>query len=268
MRHHIGKIKTVEEASSSSEAETIEIDASKKSLISSKFVSRIFLYVFLGLIISAISALSFSFTIVHFYGETTSYGSISVNADGSFVLAISCIASVAICYIDSLIMNIYTAKTQKAPLVGYIIYSVFIGTALSFFVLLVDFYTVSTALGLTALSFLISFIIGVSIKKINIIAYVAIALGIAIMFVSSFWFIIYLVSLEAFVAFDFAISIAFVILMMLVTAVDLFRIRKIADTGIINNTLALNCAIKIYCDLICLFVRIVRILVLFSKSKK
>lgn len=249
--------------------ETKQAPLADEGAITSRFLANVFLYVCLGLALSAVSALSFSWAMSHFYGLSGTDGAMALSDDGIVILAIVVSVSAILCYIDSLIMSSYSMRTHKASLVGYLIYALLIGIMLSVVLLAgVDFYALGIAFGLTALAFLASVLIGVAVKKINIVAYVAMVLGLSVMTASLFWLFAYLLDPQMGFIIDLGLSLALIALIMLITAIDVYRMKKIAAKDPGNSNLALFCATSIYCDLIMLFVRVLRVVALFSKNKR
>ena len=65
------------------------------------------------------------------------------------------------------------------------------------------------------------------------------------------------------------ITIAIFVLIMLVTFVDLYRMKKIADSGQMSNNMSLYFAFIMYTDFINIFIRVLYFLIIiYSKAKR
>lgn len=236
-----------------------------KAQITSKFVGAVFGYLFLGLLITAATCFGFSYFIAARYNNNG-----TLTQEGFNIVAISAISSLVACYIITFINSIYSMKTGKAPWVGYFLYALLMGVVFSVILLAgIPFELIGEALGITALSMLLMFVIG-HFSKINwapwIMGFALFFLGIFLL--GAFWLLIYLIRPAAFVWLDVGISFAICAFCLVIVAFDASRIAKIAARGEGNRNLALFCAFDLYSDFIALFVRILYLLLIFSGRRE
>jgi uncharacterized protein len=229
--------------------------------VNTKFLGVVFLYMFLGLAITALTAFLYALTLAKLYPDPNTLSQLS--EQGQNVLFVSVIVAMIIAIIDSIAMPFISRKSGMAPWFGYILYALCIGVALSVVLLAgVSYALIGEAFGITSLIFLVMAAIG-AFSKANLtpLAFVGLALLLGIMMVSTFWLI--------FMAFNgwggyylyyYAVSVGIVVVMMLFIAYDVNRMVAIADQGITTNNVALYCAFSLYGDFISLFLRILMIL--------
>ena len=243
--------------------------------VSTKFLAVVFGYMFLGLLITAATALGFAGFVV--LNPALSDGSTLTDLGDTVVLGVG-IAALIAAWIDSFVISIVSARTGKAPWIGFILYAIFLGFGLSLIFLAgVDFLTVGEAFGLTALCFGIMFLIGYfSPVDLSPFAFVAFALLIGLGLVSLFFFVYYLVLLgsgawatmdQSLFLFDYIVSIVMIIIVMLITGYDANRMGRMVEKGVTNRNIALFCAFNLYCDFITLFINILYVL-LIAKNRR
>lgn len=237
-------------------------ESSVATKLTSKFLAAVFGYMFIGLLITAVVSLGFSYFVAARYSENG-----LLNVTGQYIVTIGGAVAIILSYVITFVNNIYSMKTGKAPWVGFLLYAVCMGVCFSLVLLSgVDFGTIGEALGLTALSFGVVFLIGYFAKTdLSPLLLVALALLICIVFASAFWFVFYLINPAAFSWFNVGISVAIIIFCLLIVGFEANRMGKIVERGQGNNNLALYCAFSLYTDFIALFIRI---LALVSSSKK
>lgn len=231
---------------------------------SSKFLGKVFGYMFIGLLISAVVAFGFSFALANLC-----YDADGVLTDNgywiSFITGIVCIVG---CLITSTVNSVYTVKTGKAPWVGFILYAIFIGGAFSLILLGgVSLQVVAEAFLITALAFGSMFLVGYFSKRdLNWLALVASGLAIGLMVTSLFWGIFYLISPAAGILMDWVVSIGILVVSMIFVAIDSYNIKKLAENGNNNTNLALFCAFNMYSDFLMIFLRVLYLLMGSSKK--
>ena len=237
-------------------------ESSVVAKITSKFLAAVFGYMFIGLLVTAAVSLGFSYFIAARYSENG-----LLNGVGYTIVMISGIVAVVLSYVITFINNIYSLKTGKAPWVGFLLYAVCMGVSFSLVLLSgVDFGTIGEALGLTALSFGVVFLIGYFAKSdLSPLLLIAFALLICIVLASAFWFLFYLINPAAFSWFNVGISVAIIIFCLLIVGFEANNIGKIVEKGQGNSNLALYCAFSLYTDFIALFVRILYLLIVSKK---
>lgn len=231
---------------------------------SSKFLAKVFGYMFVGVAITALASFAWAIIVAKFFtaenGELTETGSAIVIGT-----AIACFIG---CLVLPIVNGIVTIKTKRAPWVGYILYALCIGGFLSIIILAgIDLYTLAEAFGATALAFGAMFLVGYFSKKnLNWLALVGMGLGISVLSLSLFWGLIYLFSPNTFEILYVITSLIIVVICMIFTAVDCYNIKNIAEKGEKSNDIALYCAFVMYSDFINLFLRILYVLLASKKN--
>ena len=160
------------------------------------------------------------------------------------------------------------AKSKRNVfLVPYIIYAIAMGVFLACFTLFIEWYVLAISLGITVVSFGAMALIGATAKKgINVLAIVAMALGVSLLLVSLFWFIWYLIFPALFEWLYVGISLGYLVFMYLITIIDVYRIKKASDQGVTSNNLALYFAYQLYVDFIYILIRVILLVLKFTRK--
>lgn len=232
--------------------------------VSTKFLGVVFLYMFLGLAITALTALGFAFFLATAFRDPVQPSGLSDL--GQEILIFSVIGSAIVAIVDSFVMPAASRRSGKAPWFGYILYAVCMGIALSVVLLAgVSFALIGEAFGLTSLVFLAMALVGI-FSKVNLtpLAFVGISLLLGLFLLSIFWGITYWVNpglfLEGYGVTYMVVSLILIVVMMLFTAYDVNRMVAIADQGMATKNTALYCAFSLYGDFLVLFIRILYLL--------
>ena len=243
--------------------DSADIDIAKANRrASAKFLSVVFGYMAIGLAITAVV----SFVVALLFSRWLVTGSETATA----VYLGLMIGGLIALLIDSFVIHHFFFKGTHSLLIPYVIYTALMGVFISSFLILgVDFATMGEAFGLTALVFLVMFLIGYfSPVDLNPLGMVAIGLLCALCLVSLFYGIFYLVgggtpSLMT----EYIFSIIVVVVMMVIVAVDCYNMSKTAQSGSATTQTALFYAFSMYCDFITLFVRILYIILIARGSR-
>lgn len=241
--------------------------------VGSKFIARVFGYLFIGLGITAVIA--FLFPVIAQRNSAWYVDGQLTNAGASMILGVG-IVSLIVLFIDMFVMAFWGRKSGKAPWIPYIIYAAAMGFALSLYLLLgVSYSLMGEAFGLSALVFGIMGLIGYFSKSnMNGFAFVGLTLVIMLLIYSLFFFIQYLFLLgtnqweayqQAFI-YNIVAGIIILVVTMIVTVIDVNNMRKMANQGITNNNMALLCAYNLYSDFIMILIRILYLLALAKKD--
>jgi uncharacterized protein len=234
------------------------------SHVNVKFLGVVFLYMFIGLAITALTAFGFSAFLANVYPDPNQLSQLS--DQGSAILLFSVISAAIISIVDSFLMPVFSRKSGRAPWFGYILYALCMGIMLSVVLLAgVSFQLIGEAFGMTALVFLVMALIG-AFSKVNLrpLAYIGICLLVGVFLMGIFWGIYYLVN-PAFFALTYSgyyvlVSLLIIVVMMLFIAYDVNRMVAIADQGVLTSNAALYCAFSLYSDFLVLFLRILYLL--------
>ncbi len=229
-----------------------------KDLASSNFLAKVFGYMFIGLLITAVVAFGWNFVLQKICFDAN--GQLTDN--GATIVLTTGVISIVGMLVISFLISILSIFRQKAPWVGFILYAICVGLALTILLFTgISVAVFAEAFGITALAFGSMFLIGYFTKtKINWFAFIAMGLGIAILLTSLVWGIYFLVSRQNSILLDWGISLAIIAFEMIIVAADAYNINKIATRGEKSTNLALFCAFNMYCDFIVIFIRIVALL--------
>ena len=226
-------------------------------------IAKVFLYMFLGLLIT---------TLVAFGVGAFMYYQIAVmeNVDSVSIYLGVLIASAIALLIDMLIINFVVLRGRHSVLVPGIIYCTLVDIIFSVLTIVIPWEIIGMAFGITALVFLVmSAIAFISKGNMSPILIVIIGLAIGAGLLSLFNFLFTLITGTVIESLYWIVEFAIFALILFVTIFDLWRIKKIAENGAMDNNLALYCAFVMYTDFINVFIRILYfLLIIFARSKK
>ena len=226
-------------------------------------LAKVFLYMFVGLFITAVVAFGVGAFV---------YYRFNVDANPEAVLTpyfAILIASAIGLFIDMLVINFVTLRGRHSILVPGIIYTVLVGVLFSMLTIVVDWRIIGLAFGITALVFLLMSAISFLTKgNMSGILVVIIGLAIGAGILSLFNWIFALATGTVVTSLYWIVEFAIFALVMFVAIFDLWRIKKIAENGAMSNNLALYCAFVIYTDFINVFIRILYFLIIIFANKK
>lgn len=229
-------------------------------------IGKVFLYMFLGLLITTLVAFGVGAVVAYSIGVN---GSSEVAESVLTTYIVVLIASVIALFVDMIIINLVVLRGRHSILVPGIIYAVLVGVLFSMLTILVDWRIIGMAFGITAFAFLImSLIAFISKGNLAPLWIVIIGLAIGIGTLSLFNWIFMLVTGMGFNAIYWIITFGIFALVIFITIYDLWRIKKIAENGAMSNNLALYCAFVMYTDFINVFIRILYfLLIIFGKRR-
>ncbi len=215
----------------------------------SKFIGATFLYLTLALVVT--------FAVVAGLGAVLRYALYSGDTQGAEVFAKFFIGGI-ILYIPVMIwVNIAACRQGRTVGPAFFAYSIVMGVLLSPICLL-DMWTIVIAFGTTCLAFAVMALIAwITKKNLSGLAIFGFGLLIGAFVISLFNIIIYL-----FVGFQplyWLVSSLFFIAILILTVVDLNRVKRIAQSGMATKNLAIWCALNLYVDFIYIFIRILAI---------
>ena len=216
---------------------------------SSKFIGATFLYLTLALVIT--------FAVVAALGSVLKFA-VYNNSETSFETFGMIFLIALIAYIPIMIW-VHVAACRQGKTVGpaFFAYSIVMGALLSPICLL-DIWTVFISLGATCLSFAVMALIAWTTKKnLTGLAIFGMSLLIGAFVISLFNLIIYLII--GFQPLYWLVSFLFFFAILILTIVDLNRVKRIAQSGTATKNLAIWCALNLYVDFIYIFIRILAI---------
>ena len=233
---------------------------------------KVFGYMFGALFITAVVMLSLAglFRIAFGIGDNFLYdegATVDFNNDAVLWLFVAMIASSIGLIVLSFVMPAILVKGEHSILIPGIIYSVLMGVSLACLAIFIPWYLIGTTFGISSVIFgilaLIAFISKGRLKGIWIVgiglvlggSLICLFLWILSFFINVTW-LYWVVSLAVFVG------------MMLITIVDVARIKTIAEQGDMTNNTSLYCAYILYNDFIHIFIRVLRILLIVVARTK
>lgn len=230
-------------------------------------IAKVFLYMFGALFITA--AVAFGVGALVSYNlltSTTESGQIAVTTPYLIALIVSAI----LLFVDMLVINFVTLRGKHTILVPGIIYATLVGVLFSFLTIVVDWRILGMAFGITAFIFLlmsvIAFLSKGSMSPLLLLGFgLLIGSGLLALFN---WIFILATGMPNSVLY-WVVTFAIFAAIMLISIYDIWRIKKIAEAGAMNNNIALYCAFNIYVDFINIFIRILFfLLMILGKAKR
>ena len=243
----------------------------KRSL--NTLIGRVYGYMFFGLILTAIIAIGtgllFNQLIFGTLSISDNLGNIeSINSNALIalfvVLAVSAIGVLIISFVVH--MKAFGNRSIQIPA---LIYCILMGTLLSCLVIFVPWPVLGITFALTSGIFGIMFLISYFSKgNLNALGMIGIGLLIGGAFIALIGFIFMLTGfLGAYMHLYWIVSLITFAAIMFITIWDMWRIKQIAESGEMNNNLAMYCAFILYVDFIYLFLRILRIVSYFFSRR-
>lgn len=220
-------------------------------------IAKVFLYVFLGLLITAITAFSVGAGL--FYGLKGDEYELSKTYS-----LITIIAAIAL-LVDTFAMQFVVLRGKHSILVPAIIYALLIGVFVSSFVIYIDWRILGLAFALTAGIFAIMSLIAAVAKNLNPVIILAGGLLMGIGIISLINFFMMLAGVVN-VTLYWIVSLGLFAVIMLVSIYDIWNVKRIAESGQMSNDVALFCAFTIYVDFIYIFIRLVIFLSYFARK--
>ena len=227
----------------------------------SKFIGKTFLYMFLALLLTAVVGVGLG--LLFQYKFTSTFVDDGIKTQYAMVYIIAMVVSLIALLAIGIWFSISAYRGRHSLVVPFTLYAFFMGVLMSSFVLFVDIATLGLAFGITTIAFGSMAAIGLLSKRdLSFLGIVVMGLGIGALVLFLMNLIFYFVYPALYGPTYIIIESVIFIIIMLVTIIDVYRMRKIAEHGEANNNLALFCAFNLYIDFIQLFIRVVYILLI------
>lgn len=241
----------------------------------SRFASAVFLYVFIGLLITGVVTAAMGFIFGHYfpiaYADPNNPSIIIVDpsTQPNLNVYLGLLAGSGVAYFILLIWILVVSFKNKGNLaVPFTLYAIVMGVLISSLTLFVRFEVIAISFGITCIAFGAMFCIGWFTKKdLSIIGMIASGLLIGGLLMALFNIIWMFVSPATFTIMNWVISYVFLAAIMLITIIDFARIKKIQESGEGTRNLALFCAFNLYVDFIYIFIRVLIIVSRFYNNK-
>lgn len=220
-----------------------------------RFMGKVFLYMFIGLLISAIFAGGTAALLLYVlepqFGEQGDWVYIWTMIGSAFGLLIVAIWAN---------FGVFRHKTRLIY-VPFILYSVFLGILCSSFVIFINIYDIAIAFGITCLCFatmgLVGFFSKASMKPF-ILVVIAVSIGLLLLTIVNCF--LYFTNYVAWEWIDAIVTYGFFGVIMLITMIDMHNIRKIAEKGEQSRNLVLYCAFTLYVDFVWILIKVLSIM--------
>lgn len=232
-------------------------------------IAKVFGYMFIGLMITAVIAMGLG---VYFGNillkDAGSDVETRIQATNAIILIILLITSLIAIIVLSFVVPIVAIRNKHSVLVPAILYSVFMGIALSTLTIFIDWYLLGLTFGITSLVFgLMALIALLSKSRLNGLAIAAIGLFVGAAILSLALWILMLLGVFSEPLY-WVISLLTFAAVMLITIWDMARIKYIAEKGEMTKNVSLYCAYILYNDFIVIFLKILRFVLIIMGSKK
>ncbi len=225
----------------------------------SKFIGATFLYMAIALLIT--------FAVVGGLGAFLRYALLKESAQDLTTFLYFFIGALVL-YIPVMIwVQIAACRQGKTVGPAFFAYSIVMGVLISP-IALYDLWVLIISFGSTCLAFASMALIAWTTKK-NLSSLAVIGLGLLIggmilalvnLLLSFFW--------SGFSFIYPLISVIFFVAIILLTIVDLKRVKDIANSGVATKNMAMLCALNLYVDFIYIFLRILRIVAVVFANRR
>lgn len=215
-------------------------------------LSKTFLYMFLFLMVTV--AVSVGISMILQNSAISNQGYITMMSIASFSQIIL-----------TFVLMFSTLRQGKSGVIPMTLYAICMGVLISSFSLYLKWWTLASAFGIAALSFGGMALIGAFSKNASGMGMVGFGLLFSVMMVSLFNIFMVLFLPRGFWVWQNIItSVIIVVAINLITAYDVYNIRKISEMGENSSNLALYLAFNLYMDFIVIFIHIVRLIILLG----
>ena len=226
----------------------------------SKFIGATFLYMTLALVIT--------FGVVAGLGAVLRY---AIYHESAFELNtfLYFFIGALILYIPVMLwVHISACRNGRTVGPAFFTYSIVMGVLLSP-IALYDFYVLLVSFGSTCLAFAVMALIAWTSKKnLSNLAVIGMGLIFGALILSLVNLIFYFVAPATYTILYAAVSVIFFIAIILLTIVDLKRVKDIATSGLGTKNMAMLCALNLYVDFIYIFIRLLRIVVIIFANRR
>ncbi|MDY6391820.1 MAG: Bax inhibitor-1 family protein [Bacilli bacterium] len=228
-----------------------------------KALAKIYGYMGIGLLLTGVVAFFGAWLFSSQINKWLAAGLDNYSAVGTwfYIFIGSWIVSLIAILVLSFVIPVRAARSGKSLWVPYILYCFFMGVLLTTVLLAgIPFWMIGEAFGLTCLAFGAMFAIGWFTKKdISILSYIAMLLLFGVLITALAGMITFLIrgaTADQRFWFDVAIQGAMILVIMLITAVDTWRIKRIIANAGESENIYLYGAYVMYADFIALLLRI------------
>lgn len=222
-------------------------------------LGKSFTYMFLFVLFTV--AVSIGISMIFEYG-------IADAAARSRAYTITLIASAITQIILTVFIVFSSLKQGKTAIIPMLLYSACMGVLISSFGQFLNWWTIASAFGIAALAFGGMALIGLFSKNATGMGMIGMGLLFSVISISIFNIIFAILLPGVWLIQNIIASVIIVIAIMLITAYDVYNIRKISEAGMNSSNLALYLAFNLYIDFIIILVRILQLIIIFGGSDR
>ncbi len=234
-------------------------------------LAKIFLYVFLGLIITSVICLGLAAIYRYIFSVDYENG-VDANMQMTAVVVLigTLIASSIGIIVLSFVVPIMVHRGKRSVLAPAIVYTILMGVMLSTIAIFIPWYILGVTFLITSIIFaLMALIALLSKERLNGLAIAAIGLFAGAGIISLFlWILMLILPAGTITWLYWVVMLAAFAGMMFITMWDMNRIKNIAAEGEMTNNLSLYCAFILYNDFINILLRVLRIVLLVMGKRK
>ena len=253
---------------------TYTFDATDKRSVNS-LIGRVYGYMFIGLLLTAAIAFGVGIIFNLWIFGTINTANIdytienNLNAQGVMTLLVILIVSAIALLVMSFVVHIVFLRGKHSVLTPAIIYCSLMGLVLSSLVIFLPWEILGITFLITAIMFGVMFLISyISKGSLHFLAVIGIGLFMGAGILSLIGVVLALTgALGSYMRLYWIISLITFAAMMFITIWDMWRIKKIAEDGMMNDNLALYCAFTLYVDFIYLYLRVLRFVAYFMSRR-
>ncbi len=226
----------------------------------SRFMAKVFGYMFGALLLTALVAVGVGYLF-------TSIWPISDDNNAMYYIT-TMITSFVLIFITSIWFNISAWRGKHTLFVPFSIYAILMGILGSSFTMYINPGILGIAFGVTCLAFGSMALIGFLAKRgIGVLSMVMLGLLIGAGILSLFNLFLWIINpYSALLNYILVEALIFAVI-MIITIIDVFNIKRIASRGGANNNVALYCAFSLYIDFINIFVRVLYVILLANSRR-
>jgi len=227
-------------------------------------LSHAFLYMFFGLLITAVVATGLGFLFSNLIANATT--SVDKQTISNAITGVTVGSGIAL-LIMIIAIEVVFLKGKHSIVAPGIVFAVLMGALLSSFVTFIDWKLLATAFGISAAAFGVMALIGILSKgNLSMLGIIASGLLFGSLIICLVNLITALVTRTVVPGLYWAVEFGIFAAMILITIFDINRIKEISQQGEFSTNLALYCALTLYVDFIYIFVKVVYFLVLANRN--
>lgn len=239
------------------------VNQGKKISAQTLNLGKVFLYMVIGIILTAATSMLVSGLINYFMPISDAAAMIL------FALSIVCSIATLICSFVAGALTLKSKPKSFSVAIPFGIYSLSIGYLLGLIGLALPWQIFATTFGVTIVIFAILSLVGLLVKSnLNPLLYVSLTLLAGAGLLALINYILFIFMPELVTPLYWIVSFVIFGALMLSTIWDVWSIKKISQGYELTRNMSLYCAFRLYCDFVALFVRLLYIIILIFASRR